>query len=60
MNMPTVVRVIVIGAHDTTNGRIYEVDKEHTSSAVDGAVWIKEDDIGEKYYLYKNEYEVVA
>lgn len=62
MSIPTVVRVVVECAHDTTNGRIYEVDKDLTSS-VDvegGAVWIKQDDIGEQYYLYRNEFEVVA
>lgn len=60
MSIPTVVRVVVEGAHDTTNGRIYEVDKDLTSSVEGGAVWIKQDDIGEQYYLYRNEFEVVA
>ena len=62
MSIPTVVRVIVEGAHDTTKGRIYEVDKEDTLNCFtdESAVWIKEDDIGEKYYLYASEYEVVA
>lgn len=60
MIIPTVVRVIVDDAHDTTNGRIYEVDKDLKPLAESGGIWIKQDDIGEQYYLYKNEYEVVA
>lgn len=61
MSIPTVVRVIVEGAHDTTKGKIYEVHKDLTASVDEAkAVWIKEDDVGEQYYLYPHEYEVVA
>lgn len=60
MSIPKFVKVIVEDAHDTTVGRIYKVDIAMTSDNFEpGSVWIEEDDVGDEYYLYANEYEVV-
>lgn len=61
MYIPKFVKVIVDDAHDTTKGRIYAVDREASKEClIEGAVWIKQDDVGDEYYLYNGEYEEVT
>jgi len=54
--LPKFVKVIVDHAHDTTKGRIYQVSQDDEFI---GGLWILSDDVGDQYYLFESEYEVV-
>lgn len=60
-DLPKFVKVIVDHAHDTTKGRIYQVDQVMSIDEYGdhGGLWIKEDDVGVQYYLSPEECEVV-
>lgn len=56
------VRVIAVTGHDTTVGKVYDVDMKSSSFDINGkptSLWII-DDVGDEYYLYESEYELVA
>lgn len=47
---------IDIGNGRLTIGRIYEIDRIDYA----GDIWIKEDDIGDSYFLYPHEAEIIS